>query len=788
MNWFRMEGASLEQLLVAPNALRAKAAPCDWRSLVKQSADAENCTDVDIAKYLNWARARPAASIDVNLFAWQHTANSAERLLSYSGRSCRVRENQRDPGIERLIWRWASLAVPTLSLRAAEARGASIPDGVEVLDPVMAPSKFAVLHVHYGQMLSFESIWYGMVKRFNFTGALSVRGELLVRDGSPPAGFRVPGASDREAAISWETALLSAFVARRALQAWGYREPERRSLIDAATGFGDGYFLQQDAFYWGRCRAATKTVISEAELQGHLFELLRREKSKWTEIWSRVFDQYLRVRAILYAHIVHRPREQGLSAFVKRASNADAYEKISLAQRDLRLEVTRIDASRCAAIEVRASASTWLRNKPHRYYPTIKSASGLGGRQQMLGEIQSAWIVSFDRSNSKDGIRSTRRQYSSQFPAHYHAWRKIRMELKSVRKLIGQYPAALRSTRGLDVMGLEKEGPLWIVLQSVKELRKYSQAVAAMSRLEGVDPFRLTVHVGEDYDHQLTGLRRISEPLLWGALERGDRLGHAVPLGLDSEKWAERRPQIQTTWWDRLIDLGWAFDCLHEFELKYQDNLYWMCEEARRCIEHIWQDSTDLHGERALDKARDLWKLLGRPNLLLEMEYPTPGAPPARGTAYRMLFDYLYSTSIRSRAMEQTCIVDTKRDLPITVATQQYLRRILGRLQIFIEIQPSSNLFVGGVDGLLDQYFFQMRVPTDEDGKDVLRLAISSDDPLAFATTTQDEYGYAWAGMVVAGRSPALATEWLEDVARNSMRAKFCHDKSIEWAEKACKT
>ena len=70
-------------------------------------------------------------------------------------------------------------------------------------------------------------------------------------------------------------------------------------------------------------------------------------------------------------------------------------------------------------------------------------------------------------------------------------------------------------------------------------------------------PF-LTVHAGEDYSHLLSGLRSIDETVQFCQFTEGDRLGHALALGVNSRKWAKRQQIAYLTVGEHLDNLVWS--------------------------------------------------------------------------------------------------------------------------------------------------------------------------------------------------------------------------------------
>ncbi|MCD7977236.1 MAG: hypothetical protein LUG51_08770 [Tannerellaceae bacterium] len=58
------------------------------------------------------------------------------------------------------------------------------------------------------------------------------------------------------------------------------------------------------------------------------------------------------------------------------------------------------------------------------------------------------------------------------------------------------------------------------------------------------NPFKFTFHVGEDFMDIADGLRAIDESILFLQLQKGDRISHALALGVDAEEYYRRRNNI----------------------------------------------------------------------------------------------------------------------------------------------------------------------------------------------------------------------------------------------------
>src|SRR5262249_45103508 len=97
-------------------------------------------------------------------------------------------------------------------------------------------------------------------------------------------------------------------------------------------------------------------------------------------------------------------------------------------------------------------------------------------------------------------------------------------------------------------------------------------------------PVRATVHAGEDFRRLVEGLRRIHEPIEFGMIELGDRLGHAVALGEDPDRWLSAARVVVQPAEERLDDLLWERDRYRRREIGV--------ETGR--LEHVRGEAIDL--------------------------------------------------------------------------------------------------------------------------------------------------------------------------------------------------
>lgn len=123
--------------------------------------------------------------------------------------------------------------------------------------------------------------------------------------------------------------------------------------------------------------------------------------------------------------------------------------------------------------------------------------------------------------------------------------------------------------RGLDVAGDETGWPIEIFAPMLRWLRHKEPVDPTFSLPDThMQNLHLSVHAGEDYAHPLSGLRHVDETVLFCGMREGDRLGHALALGIPPEAWLRRHGDVVLP-----ID-------------EHFDNLVWAWQEATQLVEN----------------------------------------------------------------------------------------------------------------------------------------------------------------------------------------------------------
>jgi len=276
----------------------------------------------------------------------------------------------------------------------------------------------------------------------------------------------------------------------------------------------------------------------------------------------------------------------------------------------------------------------------------------------------------------------------------------------------------------------------------------------------------ITVHAGEDFNHIVTGMRRVDESMQYFDMKRRDRLGHVLSLGITPKMWLESVQEV----------------LLHKGD--YFDDLVWLCCKLKKVSapsleisrfvslyeEKVWRLFEELHPMYSgpslqISDLYDAWKY--RKNCPITYaqrqqkvthfdaySFAVLDAQPNKKVAE--LYE-LYQTNKELREKRAEVMRIDKRkikkeELKIWEALQDKLLNKIANKGIIIETNPSSNIFTSALSSYAYHPIFRFNPPKDKqlkrgkkfnkygqrDGR--VSITINSDDPAIFVTSLQNEY------------------------------------------------
>jgi hypothetical protein len=737
----------------------------------------------------------------------------AQKHLDLSGHRVVLRRSTEAPEAIAGRWRWLSFVLPpdVLVVALGAARGMAPPRSFVSLQLANTPDfisdeGIANTHLHLGAAFPFELFWTNVMTRAGgdeFVAArLSGEGHIPFGSGHAFLSWLVTAALTRLTLASYlwhrDTGHAESFapfvtsIVRRQMQ--GEEHVEALSALGRGASPVPFARLRPVLRRFGGTthRARLPSTPEEAceldplwrwrrdppgappethFLYRGLSYLLREHPGDDT--FARLFWQYLRIRCQTYRYLVQEPGSAGLDWFSLHFQRISALRKGLDAARMSSALALESRGARLRSIEVRGSPSpSWSQVRDLALQvATARAPEGC--------EPERGLVLHFAkelRHPSTGLLHADPRQWAHgcRYGSYFHA--RLR-EAMAVEAALRHHPELLVILRGLDVCNTELSVPTWVLLPILARVRRHSERISAhLGRWGNVPPLRLTMHVGEDFRRLVEGLRRIHEPIEFGVLGAGDRLGHAVALGVEPAAWASTSASAWQPAEERLDDLLWELERYRRGEMspvparleRLRGELHPL---TRRLYgRHFTED--DLLQARALRHDPNVLERLGFPFLRGHRAWQT-------GRPLQLLLRYLTDPDVYARGQVPIEVRIDKNEVQMLEEAQGFLRRLLGQLGIVVEVNPSSNVLIG--DFPLEQHPIFRLQPLPHQGTPCppVLVTMGDDDPLTFASCLPDEFGHLFYALIRRGVSVQHAQEWLDRVRRNGLNSRFTLSESV---------
>ena len=307
-----------------------------------------------------------------------------------------------------------------------------------------------------------------------------------------------------------------------------------------------------------------------------------------------------------------------------------------------------------------------------------------------------------------------------------------------------------------------------------------------------------TYHVGEDYLGLCDGLRAIDEAIRFLELQRGDRIGHALALGIDPNNYyKQKRYVIYMPAQDLLDNCIWLLERSVELGVSISaDNREKMKNKAYDMLSAILNDNKNI----SLRDYYDSWKLRGdHPSLYITGEYVSEkrnyisynrykeavenGLDRIRRnyTVTNLYFQYHYNTDAIRKGSAVQCVKVEKWLIDAMSEMQQAMIRHVSRLGISIECNPTSNKLIGPFDKYSEHPMMRFNSSGLNNactGNDLM-VTINTDDLGIFDTSLENEYAVMLRGIMEWMDSHGYeeknrAYDYLDSVRQMGEKIRFC--------------
>lgn len=254
----------------------------------------------------------------------------------------------------------------------------------------------------------------------------------------------------------------------------------------------------------------------------------------------------------------------------------------------------------------------------------------------------------------------------------------------------------------------------------------FSDAYRELSSKEGI---HRTFHVGEDFYDIVDGLRAIDEAIHFLHLQRGDRLGHTLALGIDPQKYySERKYHIAIPRQVLVDDMVWMKIKAKEFNINVPPRVDLQINEHFNALKKIIEDV--LKVAIGFKDYYDSMKL---------REYNPIRYNPDDSYASKIYVCYHFNDRLRKEGDKIIDLEVGKEYVDFVRIMQDKMMDEIEKYQLAIECCPSSNAKIGFL-GLFDKHpIFRFCNIHNEEGHH-LPVTVNTDDLGIFYTSLPREF------------------------------------------------
>jgi hypothetical protein len=319
------------------------------------------------------------------------------------------------------------------------------------------------------------------------------------------------------------------------------------------------------------------------------------------------------------------------------------------------------------------------------------------------------------------------------------------------------------------------------------------------------DELRVTYHVGEDFLDVADGLRAIDEAVRFLHLENGDRLGHALALGIDVQAYYNlKQRQVFMPQQDLLDNLVWLIKRAQEFDIDIPQSGYATLENKinellikiyGQCVFKINEGSNCEKMNELINLYYESWKLRGdHPDLYVTGDFKEPPRTDCNQYTYFMrdgdnyyrqnpmvtafCYFYHYDTRVKDNGFIIAEWEVKQWFIDLVVQIQEKMREEIFKKKISIECNPSSNVLIGTFKKYEKHpiFTFNNYIIKNDNTHPNISVSINTDDLGIFDTSLENEYALILQSLLhgqVGKYTDDEAYEYLDYVRENGICMSF---------------
>ena len=473
---------------------------------------------------------------------------------------------------------------------------------------------------------------------------------------------------------------------------------------------------------------------------------------------SYLLMAYTMIKCRLRQKLIQINTRKGFENFNQYEQCKELFIKNKSIYRDL-VEDLALKISACNQsidyLEYRITPTNNVRN----LIKNVTQLANISSAQKGSSYIQNAEI---NRCMENIQFYSIMHFIKQKFPEREYGFRdhKLRLKIKDEALTICRAYQLSKVVRknicAFDAANSERNARAEVFAQALRFLRgELPRQEYRDSINDNTNSIGITYHVGEDFWDIIDGLRAVDETLIFLEMREGDRLGHAMVLGVNADEYyGERHMNIAMPKQVFLDNLVWFYDKLQFYNLTIPSAL------EKYFHDKIYEYTHQLYAALFSNKLQQIPMIDLRHAWLLRGNGIDIFGADEKYVGWNKYKNYRYNGSVSSTEANPLvrklnweyhwnkdkgnkmcfeklpfCIID------LVTKLQECMRKDIERRHIAIETNLTSNLQIGEFSRYDEHPVLKFNKDfLDNDCSTSMRVSINTDDQGIFATSITNEF------------------------------------------------
>lgn len=539
-------------------------------------------------------------------------------------------------------------------------------------------------------------------------------------------------------------------------------------------------------------------------------KIKRTPKDKQDKLLCECFLKYIRIKNSFFKNKIQQTRIHGLDYFTDFFDNATDTQVSKEGRKYYYIFEEQFKYGNLKLLEMKVSPRTEEHiNNEERAISSIKRKTlkqiqglmqsyyeylnddGLSKTQQSVPQIGIIYhFIKKEDSDNFCGINCAFANETGDLRCNdYNSMRRrYSVFMTALNQLLEEHPVLTDYVVGVDAAAKENATEPWVFAPVFKKARSSKKILPYAFNQDGktgnVQNLGFTYHVGEDFRHIVSGLRHIDEVLTHFEYRSGDRLGHAIALGVDIDYLVSLNSIVAVPIMEYLEDLLWMWQYVNSTGDvgKIPDNLEFKIMETARQIYNCNIDGIDVY---------TLWRVYQDKFELLKNTCIKDNNRKDQCSILDKLYCSDKKWDYQDLLMSHFCpcfyeryhkpiFVQMNTNVEFYKELQQSLIKKVERMGVYVETNPTSNTAIGDIPSIFDHPILRLNnkgLNISNHNNSCVLVSINSDDPVVFSTHVENEIAYIYYSLLNAGCRREEALDWIDKIREHGINSSFIKSK-----------